>query len=264
MLTATAAAAVALAALSATSVVDAFTLPHSQLQHPLKPSSSSTTSLGVSIGLGPENDGSSTKDKLDVATTAEDEQLVIRGEDGLPLPYITDFEPYRTSRMSNSDKDADAWFTALLTSSGDEASYLGPISELHKERLLTKVELVDEPILKYGEDEEWTPYVSRRLPTSPLYPAYGLETYGLPVLRRGAEAWRNFDVNGLIAVDYSSRPLGIGSDYVVEGDHDDDKKKKDDEAAEKAAVKAAKATAAQQPTGNLKRKRVAPVKTSKG
>ena len=42
------------------------------------------------------------------------------------------------------------------------------------------------------------------------------------------------------------------------------KKKKDDEAAEKAAVKAAKATAAQQPTGNLKRKRVAPVKTSKG
>jgi Fe-S cluster assembly scaffold protein SufB len=35
------------------------------------------------------------------------------------------------------------------------------------------------------------------------------------VLRRGAEAWRNFDVNGLIAVDYSSRPVGIGSDYVV-------------------------------------------------
>ncbi len=42
------------------------------------------------------------------------------------------------------------------------------------------------------------------------------------------------------------------------------KKKKDDEAAEKAAVKAAKATVAQQPPGNLKRKRVAPVKTSKG
>lgn len=170
----------------------------------------------MSIGLGPENDGSSTKDKLDVAATAEDEQLIIRGEDGLPLPYITDFEPYRTSRMSNSDKDADAWFTTLLTSNGDETSYLGPISELHKERLLTKVELIDEPILKYGEDEEWTPYVSRRLPTSPLYPAYGLETYGLPVLRRGAEAWRNFDVNGLIAVDYSSRPVGIGSDYVVD------------------------------------------------
>ena len=133
----------------------------------------------------------------------------------MPLPYITDFEPYRTSRMSNSDRDADAWFTALLSSPGGD-SFLGSISELHKDRLLTKVELVDEPILRYGEDEEWTPYVSRRLPTSPLYPAYGLETYGLPVLRRGAEAWRNFDVNSLIAVDYSTRPIGIGSDYVLE------------------------------------------------
>lgn len=210
VLTAAAATVVlALAAISSTSsvAVDAFTLP---LQYPLKSSSSPPSSLCVSIGLGPESDGSSTKDKLE-----EGKQRIILGEDGLPLPYITYFEPYRTSRMTNSDRDADAWFTALLSSPGGD-SYLGSISKLHKERLLTKVELVDEPILRYGEDEEWTPYVSHRLPTSPLYPAYGLETYGLPVLRRGAEAWRNFDVNSLIAVDYSTRPKGIGSDYVLE------------------------------------------------
>ena len=168
--------------------------------------------------MGPESDGSSTKEKPEGGALEDDEsqqQRIIFGEDGLPLPYITDFEPYRTSRMSNSDRDADAWFAALLSSPGGD-SFLGSISELHKDRLLTKVELVDEPILRYGEDEEWTPYVSRRLPTSPLYPAYGLETYGLPVLRRGAEAWRNFDVNSLIAVDYSTRPIGIGSDYVLE------------------------------------------------
>ena len=76
---------------------------------------------------------------------------------------------------------------------------------------MQKVELVDEPVINYGE-EELTPYVVRRLPTSPLYPAYGLETYGLPVPRRGAEAWRHFDVNGLIAVDYSGRPEGVGTD----------------------------------------------------
>jgi hypothetical protein len=42
------------------------------------------------------------------------------------------------------------------------------------------------------------------------------------------------------------------------------KKKKEDDAAAKASAKAAKATAAQQPAVALKRKRVAPVKTSKG
>ena len=42
------------------------------------------------------------------------------------------------------------------------------------------------------------------------------------------------------------------------------KKKKEDDPAEKAAAKAAEATAVQLLAGNLKRKRVAPVKTSKG
>jgi hypothetical protein len=41
------------------------------------------------------------------------------------------------------------------------------------------------------------------------------------------------------------------------------KTKKEDDAAAKASAKAVKATATQLPAGNLKRKRVAPVKTSK-
>ena len=209
-------------------------------------SSPSSSHLGVSIGLGPESEkgssvttsdptddddddgGDELKKKFDTTYDPYNSNIIIRGEDGLPLPHITDFEPYRTKRMSRSDKDADAWFTKLLKNSSgrqgddeDDVYYLGPVSKVHLDRLMTKAELVDEPILRYGEDEEWTPYVSRRLPTSPLYPAYGLETYGLPVPRRGAEAWRNFDVNGLVSVDYPDRPVGIGTDLdMMSGDRE--------------------------------------------
>ena len=174
------------------------------------------------IGLGPKEP--TTQEEIDAAQKQfkkdpifVDEyspDRIIMDENGMPKPHITDFEPYRTDRMSNSDKDADAWFGKLLNAPGPE-SFLGDISTQHKDRLLTKVELKDEPLLKYGEDEEWTPYVTRRLPTSPLYPAYGLETYGLPVLRRGAECWRHYDVNSLLAIDYSTVPEGIGSDYII-------------------------------------------------
>ena len=225
-----AAAAAALAS-SSNIRVEAFTLHHRRplivVQPILTPPSTKTssTSLAVSIGLGPEDEGD--KDASSVKTATEqkaidnkanpfDANRIIFGEDGQPLPHITDFDPYRISRMSNSDRDADAWFKSLLDSPGE--SYLGVVSERHLEKLMSKVELVDEPVLQYGEDEEWTPYVTRRLPTSPLYPAYGLETYGLPILRRGAEAWRHFDVNGLIALDYSTRPEGIGSDYELADD----------------------------------------------
>lgn len=203
---------------------EAFATPL-KLQSPLRMPSITSSSLGVSIGLGPESDKSSTKTDAEVGDEESesskkfgkefdpyDPNIVIRGEDGMPLSHITDFEPFRMKRMSQSDKDADAWFTNLLESLGGN-TFLGPVSKLHMDRLMTKAELVDDPVLRFGEDEEWTPYVSRRLPTSPLYPAYGLETYGLPVPRRGAEAWRSFDVNGLVSVDYSERPVGIGSDY---------------------------------------------------
>lgn len=210
-----AATAVSLAA-CLTKSCDAFTAPLARHVNKY-----STTSLGVSIGLGPENDPPTSEKETEVATKTQDDDItpkfdnpydperVILGEDGEPLAHITDHDPYRETRMSSSDRAADAWFGALLESEG--ASFLGSISEDHKQRLLQKVELVDEPVINYGE-EEWTPYVVRRLPTSPLYPAYGLETYGLPVPRRGAEAWRHFDVNGLVAVDYSGRPEGTGTD----------------------------------------------------
>ena len=58
--------------------------------------------------------------------------------------------------------------------------------------------------------EEWTPYVTTRLPWSPLRPAYGLEEYGLPTPRRNAEAWRHFDVTGMVGQDYSASPEGVG------------------------------------------------------
>jgi len=209
-----AATAVSLAA-SITKSCDAFTSPLAT--HVNK---RSVSSLEV-IALGPEDQPPTSEKEADAETTGlvgdvtfkyanpYDPERVILGEDGEPLAHITDHDPYRQNRMSNSDRAADAWFGALLESEG--GSFLGSISEEHKQRLLQKVELVDEPVINYGE-EEWTPYVVRRLPTSPLYPAYGLETYGLPVPRRGAEAWRHFDVNGLIAVDYSGRPEGVGTD----------------------------------------------------
>lgn len=215
--------AVAAAAVALSASVEAFTAP--QLAPLTKPATSSL----AAVGLGPAMDGASpTKDKVDEEAPDSDPNAkvgihqfddpydptrVIVGEDGVPLPHISDFEPYRKDRMSNADRKADAWFTALLESPGE--SFLGPIAAGHRERLLTPVELADEPVLKYQVDEEWTPYVSRRLPTSPLYPAYGLETYGLPVLRGGAEAWRQFNVNGLIGMDYSARPEGIGTDHEL-------------------------------------------------
>jgi len=186
----------------------------------------SSSKLGVSIGLGPDEPPPTAEEITSEASAAQqvkknpifanpyDPSRIIKDEDGNIKPHITDMEPYRTERLSTSDKNADLWFGKLLDSSGGD-SFLGSISTNHKERLLTKVELKDEPVLTYGEDEEWTPYVTRRLPTSPLYPAYGLETYGLPILRRGSEAWRHYDVNSLLAIDYSTVPDGIGSDYTL-------------------------------------------------
>lgn len=60
------------------------------------------------------------------------------------------------------------------------------------------------------DDEEYTPYVSTRLPWTPLTPAFGLEVFGLPIPRRNAETWRQFDVPSLISHDYSGSCQGTG------------------------------------------------------
>ena len=70
---------------------------------------------------------------------------------------------------------------------------------------------------------EYTAYVRRlRQPDQPIVPSFGCENYGVPVVRRNAEAWRHFDVEGLIGQSYSGRPvdydaeLELGPDQVSE------------------------------------------------
>jgi Fe-S cluster assembly scaffold protein SufB len=64
--------------------------------------------------------------------------------------------------------------------------------------------------LPFG-DEEWTPYVSTKLPWTPLTPSFGLEEYGLPIPRRNAETWRHFDVAGMVEENYAGTPEGTGT-----------------------------------------------------
>ncbi len=66
------------------------------------------------------------------------------------------------------------------------------------------------------DDENWTPYLMNPLKSSPILPSYGLEQYGLPIPRRNAEAWRQYDVPGLVGTDYSGTPTGIGSDIALD------------------------------------------------
>ena len=74
-----------------------------------------------------------------------------------------------------------------------------------------------QPVL-LQEDKNWTPYQINVLPTSAVLPVFGLEQYGLPTPRKNAETWRHFDVVGMVNVDYSGQPDGIGSDLVLDDD----------------------------------------------
>jgi len=127
-----------------------------------------------------------------------------------------DNEQYRTSRLTKIDEQCDEWYGALLGTS-DETTYLGDVSAEARKRILTLPELKRAPVL-LQEDENWTPYQNNVLPTSAVLPAYGLEQYGLPTPRKNAETWRHFDVVGMVNVDYSGQPDGIGSELVLEDD----------------------------------------------
>lgn len=139
--------------------------------------------LAVSIGLGPEE-------------KATEDQPKVAGVDY----QVPNHEDFRLSRRSKLDEAADAWFASLLDG---PVGNLGPLAEQAQERLLEKVELINDIELP-KDHEDWTPYVSTKLPWTPLVPAYGLEQFGVPVPRRNAETWRHFDVAGMIGVDYSS------------------------------------------------------------
>jgi len=156
------------------------------------------SSLNVSVGLGPE-------EKQEERLASEEVEVKVE----VPEP---DHELFRTSRLTPFDKKCDDWYGSLLSGEG---CFLGEVSTDAWQRINSLVELKRKPLLKFGEDD-WTPYQSNPLPGTPILPAYGLETYGLPIPRRNAEAWRNLDVNGLVSNDYSGIPDGIGNELILE------------------------------------------------
>ena len=107
------------------SSISAFT-PNNVLPTPIKTSS---TSLGVSIGLGP---GETTEEE-------DEKKELVAGVDY----EIPDHEAYRTSRRSKLDEQCDEWFGALL---GDEKDHgvLGSLADDARKILTTPVELVNE------------------------------------------------------------------------------------------------------------------------
>jgi len=149
------------------------------------------TSLGVSVGLGPEQ-----------AVEEEEGEEGQKEEAVAGIDYeIPDHEAYRTSRRSKLDEQCDRWFGDLL---GDEKEQgvLGSLADDAREILTSSVPLINEEQLP-TDHEEWTPYVATKLPWTPLTPAFGLEEFGLPIPRRNAETWRHFDVSGMVTQDYS-------------------------------------------------------------
>lgn len=179
-----------------TSGVDGY-LPNSRTTPAWTTRTRSSFPLHVSIGLGPEEN-------------KEAEKELVAGEDY----EVPDHEEYRLSRRSKLDAQCDEWYGNLL---GTETGILGSIAEDTRKTLMSKVPLENDIQPPLG-DEEWTPYVTTKLPWSPLLPAYGLEQYGIPIPRRNAETWRQFDVAGMVEQDYSASPVGTGSNLNLSDD----------------------------------------------
>jgi Fe-S cluster assembly scaffold protein SufB len=157
--------------------------PNQQYQ---RTSTSSVRPLFVSIGLGP-----------DPKHEKQHEEEVIRS---YTVPNHDDF---RFSRRSKLDEQCDRWFGTLLErNNNNTGGCLGALADAAHSRLTARVPVTNPPPLP-NDDVEWTPYVSTKLPWTPLTVPFGLEQYGIPVPRRNAEAWRHFDVAGLVAHDYS-------------------------------------------------------------
>jgi Fe-S cluster assembly scaffold protein SufB len=164
---------------------------------------SSPTMLSVSIGLGPE------ENKIEKVE-------LVAGVD-YEIPH---HEDYRLTRRSPIDEDCDAWFQALVDDG--RTGCLGAVAAAALTKLTTPVPLEND-VERPAEDAAWTPYVSTRLPWTPLVPAYGLEVFGLPVPRRNAETWRHFDVSGLVRQSYggastsstSATTEGLSTDQVA-------------------------------------------------
>lgn len=158
-----------------------------------------TSSLHMSFGLGP---GST--EEVD-ATSVKEEKI-----EGIDY-VVPNHELFRKTRLTKIDEQADDWISTLLggvDDNDDSGRYpLGDVSKNIMKRILTPVTLQEDPI-RSEDDPEWKPkaWTIRTLPWNPLLPAHGLETYGIVVPRRNAEAWRHFDLPGLLASDYSLDP----------------------------------------------------------
>ncbi|KAI2507547.1 Uncharacterized protein family (UPF0051) [Fragilaria crotonensis] len=173
------------------------------------------TQLSVSIGLGPEKQD-------DGGITPTEKVVLVPGVDY----EIPDHEAFRTSRRTVIDETCDAWFHSLLGTNKDDddttttTPFLGEIAMAARSKLLTPVELKNEFLLP--EDHvDFTAYANEKLPWEPLVPAFGLEEFGLPIPRRNADTWRQFDVPGMVSQDYSGRSEdGVGSDFVLADDNE--------------------------------------------
>lgn len=154
------------------------------------------TTLGA-IGLGPGEDDVVFKPSENVEAELVEEP---------------DHELHRTDRMTDFDKKCDEWYGSLLSGEG---SFLGDVSTDALKRITTPVELKKEFAQSVSSDD-WNPYSMGQLPGSIVYPAYGLETYGLPTPRRKAEAWKTFDLNRLVGTDYSETQKGIGTEIMLD------------------------------------------------
>ncbi|CAB9500879.1 UPF0051 protein slr0076 [Seminavis robusta] len=157
-----------------------------------------TSPLFVSIGLGPDEE---TKERSEMVAGVDYE--------------IPNHEEYRLSQRSKFDEQCDVWYGQLL---GEDNGVLGPLAVEARKILNTPVPLENEIRAPVENKEEYTPYVTTRLPWTPITPAFGVEEYGLPIPRRNAETWRHFDVVGMVEQDYSTIPDGTGSPLELSED----------------------------------------------
>ena len=95
----------------------------------------STSALGVSIGMGPEQ---AVEEEEGEGGSKKSSELVAGVDYEIP-----DHESYRTSRRSKLDEQCDGWFGAIL---GDETQRgcLGSLADGAREILLAPVPLINE------------------------------------------------------------------------------------------------------------------------
>jgi len=161
--------------------------------------------LFVSVGLGP-SPGSK-------KNAEESEQFFIKGLNEMPIS-----EEVRYSQMSPLDQRCDEWFSDLLGDSRTSSPLPEEIVQPVREKLLQKVypeDCLDE--IRKPEDEDWTPYSQRTLRETVFVPPYGLENYGIPIPRRGAEPWRHFDVPSLVSLNFGAAPKHAGQTLELDG-----------------------------------------------